>query len=78
MGVALSTMALKGWAVAERLRTVFKAEADGQEVKKKPGMMQKTEDGTSAIDISGLLFECFFFFIIFPKNSSDKICFRTW
>lgn len=74
MGVALSTMALKGWAVAERLRTVFKAEADGQEVKKKPGMMQKTEDGTSAIDISGLLFECFmglflsffFFFIIFP------------
>lgn len=48
MGVALSTMALKDWAVAKRLMTVFKDEADGREVEKKPRMMQKAEGGTSS------------------------------
>lgn len=64
MGVAQSTMALKGGAGAERLRTVFKAEADGQEVDEKPRMMQKTEDGTSAIDTFGHLVECFMGFLL--------------
>lgn len=44
--------------------TVFKDEADGREVEKKPRMMQKAEVGTFASEIFGLSVECFMAFLL--------------
>lgn len=67
MGVALSTTALKDWAVAKRLMTAFKDEANGREVEKKPRITQKAEAGTFASEIFGLLVECFMTFLLYPS-----------
>lgn len=64
MGVALSTMALKDWALAKWLMTVFKDEADGWKVEKKPRITQKAEAGTFASEILGLSVECFMAFLL--------------
>lgn len=65
MGEALSTTALKAWAVAKGLLTVCKDEADGREVEKKPRIMQEAEAATFVNESFKLSDEYFMAFLLY-------------